>query len=603
MRGAIMALIKPKLDFTNMKVTLWHNIVKMFASSTTTGLNSIYPYHYVNQLNSLVPQSRYFHPDYVTVDVINNLIKSTYDCEASGKLLGGNSTISTIDADPSKQCLMPASGTTIESFQFYLSIIGQTEAVLSGPRPYLARKNFPISNIVGLDYSRWIACNSSAAIELATKPITPALISGIITSSYYRYADVNLINANNTNYAKVQNATGNNFRVDQIPESYPLPLDCLGGKLNKTRAEVLNEYLKLYQKAYQLAESQCYQYKIRQLGNGISINFVGFDYKTNSTTYDLIEVGNQTDGWVKTYERSTLNGDESFDSTLWDPNEFINNSGSVNPGAYRDIRYYFTRTDFDLDWSGIMESSLSSSTTIVQNIYYSPYANAYNPKLIINLTGIVNKDIELYCEVHLMVVGWCNISTDSKFQTELNETETGTIQEQKRTITTVNYQNPIGTNQTQDYRGTEEEIKAFLIHDENYMLNATNVIKNNSILYKEATGTPAEKFTSLGAFDGETNPYGLIKISGVGLKTEAFLTSIIPSDIPSSAYVKPATVMYELFDFPTERGEDRYSYNSGLVNFERRITKTWYQKINGQMIPLTNNSVYDSQNFSFDFSD
>lgn len=622
-----MALTKSKLDFSNTKVTSWGNMTKILLShSESSIISTIHPTYYINKMGEIgsfgnlkmARETRFFHPDFDTIDTIENSITSRYKCEASGKVLGGNSTITTINNDETKQCLMPLSGTTIESFQFYLSLIGQSEDDLTNPFitsiPKFARKGYAISNIVGLDYARWMSTRRDGVdVELHPFFITTSEITGIIEDRFEMYADYLIINENNLNYAKFQNATAyNNFYADQIPDQYPLPVDFLGGKITKTKSEEMNAYLKLYQKSYQLCESVGYFRRQASFNTAFQVQFYMYEDKTNSTAYELFERGNEVDGWFVESEQSWLNGATSMDNTLWNTTEYVTTKsvGSIDSLFIdKDIQYTFDRTDqSNGDWNGTRRASNSFDSRILKTLYLRPYDVAYSTKSITNLGNVKNKDIELYCEVQIMIVYWFTTDRDHKFQSVLNEDENGTNQEQKRVETIIEYESPIGTPREATYAGLEEEISAVLIYDQKHMLNVSNLFKNHIDLHKEPpAGTVDERYALLGNFDGELNPYGLIKIENIDLIIEGLYTTDTPVDIPIDTYLKPHTETWQVGEVPNidtnEKGEDRYIYNTFNNHPELRTITKWYQKINGDMIPLADDFVYDDHNFSFDFSD
>jgi hypothetical protein len=246
---------------------------------------------------------------------------------------------------------------------------------------------------------------------------------------------------------------------------------------------------------------------------------------------------------------------------------------------------------------------LSSDSAYPDNVYVTLYNRKYDS--LANLALIKNTEIELYCEVHVMIVHWVTSSNDGKTQSELNENENGTIQVQERAVETINYEKPIGTPQTKDYIGVEDEIKATVLLDEKYMLNIMNLQKNHKNYYKESpVGTLQEKVIQLGIFNGESNPYGVIKIENCKAKTTALYNSFKPNDIPNVKYQDPLIVSWETGAEPDiithENGDDTYSF-SGSGQTEIRTQCRWFQKVNGDMIPV-DDFVYDNQDYAFDFS-
>lgn len=619
-----MAIVKPKLDFSNDKTTLWKNIVSFLLSASDSAMDSIYPFYYINGLETRLGRNSdrmakdilYFHPDYNILVTQLNVHTSGIDCEASGRVLAGNSTIDTLIADEEKQCLMPKSGSTIPSFQFYLSIIGQIESVLEGEKPDLARKDYPISNITGLSFADWIIAGSQ--IETGIYPydnyhysITPQLIDGIIDGNYRAYSDINLINTHNKNYLEYGlSKTNQAYYNDQIPDKFPLPLDCLGGKPNKTKGQILNEYAKLYQKAYQLVGTECFEKNTTYALRNILMEPFGCYYKRNDTSYYTSESWSDDDeAWVVNTEISQLNGESIDDGSLWDTTEYeeLERVSSSLVDGYlqggRDYHYSFTTYAVD-DSNGYRWASHSNTIEYPTELYIKPYVGSfYNPNMF-SYGNINNKDAEIYCETKMMIVYWHKISQDSKTGLVLNDAGDGTEVKQKRQKTEVNYETVEGT-QTKTYLGEEDKLEATLLHEQSYTLNLSNLVKNHSTLYKEQpTGTLAEGIAVLGVFDGVSNPYGLIKVSGVGAKILQILKN--PDDMPDVKYEQPTTVTWEN-NYEHERGEDRWDYSAGGSFFngsiEIRTVNKWFQKINNQMIQIFDQQLLDIPNFSFDFNE
>ena len=579
-----MAIVKPKLDFTNP-------------------INQD-----LNYLKILIGYADSVHVDLITANigslrfnaVDNNciLLGSSISTKSSSHLadvyiaMGSGTTqdftqeLIDKEADDFPENVNGSGGGCQYIYSQYDNIITDTEGT------FWTLKGLKLSEISGIDPDEWLsAIFGNTFYAQAVGVVRPDITA--ITGS----ATVSQINDLNQSFAEYRiqfnSANGN---PDNIEDQYPMPASFLGGHLgSKTTAELMNEYLKLHQKAQLNHVDLMKRNAINFQKPQITVKILGSLSVQNFTSYESSQSGNNVDDWGTITEESTLNGDTVSTDENWDRLTYAEpteNNGMPFSSSI-DTLLIQNKVTTGATWTGTRTKDYSSFRNFSDEIYMQLPVDINN---ILLLSGAIDSDEDsvIFAEFHIQAVLEIDCGKDSYQKYELNQAEDGVDTVEQRVVETVGW------------KGQEERIKAVTLYNEKLKIDIMklrqNIINHYDII--NTTGNIDTILDDLGVFNPDTNPFGYFTATGCASKAKQIFDSLEPP-IKDDTADEPDIVSFTIGGQDHEDGRDFFDYSANKQSFTGELKihtcVNFSQVVDGSEVPMLNNFLSKVEK-SFDYS-
>lgn len=581
-----MAIIKTKLDFTD-PINLESNYLKILIDSD---------YNFDKDFASVRAGELSFRSilqDCVLVDASSIVGKTIANRNAAYTLEGGE--INNIIQDNIENNLasdMPQNIRGIAEGCQYIYTVYPDAGIETDEFSVFSRQELLLSDIVGLDANVWLCgffetyygTNSEGNHVWQGEELKDALNNA--TKTYAEYY---------ISYYTVNNSPSN------IPDQYPLPADFVGGYLpTKTTAEIMNEYLKLYQKTQVNQQSMMYSNsRLLKTNTQIESRLIGSIYYQNISEYNSSE--SNSDGvWQGKTITSELNGDTVSNGSNWDMLTFdgvdyssVNEFGIITFNLDSRVHTVLRETVSNGNVSGSRSNNFSSQTSAIEELYFQlpPDING-----ILNLQRAVESDgsLQIFAEFHIQVIAEINVTIDSYDAYELNNSSDGVVTVEQR--------------ETDDtgFKGIEKNIKGLSVFDEKVKVDIMK-LKTTIHTYADKIGysgpTLEDILSTIGEFNQDTNPFGYIKGTGISNKIQNSFINFIPADVVVDPQENPASII----SYTTSSGQT--DVDTGLDQFDftiigslhHKTAVNFYQIIDGLEIPIISGFLSKREK-SFDYS-